>query len=391
MLQKIADGGPRQRVGLIPDRGRLTWRFDPFIDSRYVLHDVAIDRADPARTIGALMSRPLEAPIGAYADNGYLVIGIDHGIGDAHVIFEIIAALSGEVEDSSGFRSPPGVTEQPVGLPRAFLSAFRETPRGVAREVGALCGSAARAVIRHIADEDTTERHRRRAEPHDLETSYSIALTSARSEAGFVDELRQWRDSQMSSTSISALLFYAVWQGMLEAGIDLFHEVEFLVDLRRYLRAGQGTLGNLASVATVDVTSADGSAVQFGELLGEELRTHRALIRGGLAGVIRRLCLQRRLRGVSDLRDSSQPRLMFSEVSKVPEAKKVAWAKPSDESTFVVALPPGSAQRISVAVFALDGVVHLSASYCPDIVDGDLVRRGLELALTAAGRGGEAR
>jgi hypothetical protein len=380
VLSRIAQGGPRNRVGLKPRRDRLVWEFEPNLDPSMVAGDLDLDPTNIEQTMDRLVSLKLDQPIFVASLQGYVALGIDHGIGDAHAIIEIGAALS-----RAGAPLPTGFLP-PIPTPNVTKPLAT-----VARRI--MVGAPAR-VAADIGYEARMQRMRRRdiravegmAESHegvlrgDAVRNYSTMLV--RSDPTFLAALRDFRSKYRSDTSITALMFFYVRRELSRSGVRLTDTTGVLTDLRRYLPPDKSTLANMSPVAWM--ASPEGQSLpEFAAsiyrtvvstypatraVLGAALWPLRSKLSGGGGD------------GHGDDRGGIQ--LVMSDVSKVPSLQKVQFRDQHTDRLGVVALPPAARNYLNLAFLRNGDEIQLTATYFADVLPPERLRAALQRALT---------
>ena len=385
-LRAIAERGPLNRVGLQPEEDSLAWEFDPEITDRYLAAPADADVTDPSAALTSLLSRKPGAPIVATFQDGYLLIGLDHGIGDGGVMIELMAALGAQSPPAGGFVDPVPPATTNTALMSVLRNAVVSEPLAISKDIGAMTSGAIQGALGRLSErltsgadtDDAPPLRRQRVDPSSGTTR--VAAAWAGSTPGYLHELKAWRDVEAPGASLSSLMFYCIWRGLREYGVHVMDDVNILVDLRRYLPKDAGTLGNLAGIATIALPDCAIRPGAFGEAVRAELESTRLLARTTAAATIRRMGAHRSLRGIGEPAHG-RPRLILSDVTRLPASAKLSWRQ-DGQKIFAVALPPGSSQHISVCMTNAGGTIQFAATFSPDIADPDRVRAGLARALT---------
>ena len=380
-LQRLVDSDTDQRVGLVPDRASMCWFDEQTIDDRYLLSQKHIDASDPVLTLTQAMSEVPVLGVQADAAGHHLLVAFNHGIGDAKVMAEVVAELSRSDEESELAATPLQVaTPRPLRL--AHKAALRAAPGAF---MTALACVGARLGREFVGGAYRRVAGARGSRPTEELAATKMTVCYVRSKPSFLGELAQWRAAHAPDTSTNSILFHRIWHGIREVGLDPIDEVELLVDLRRHLPKGADSYANLAAVSSVHI-AADMTPVEFGSRVADEMVSLRPLIRAGLASLARNARNGTRLHQLCAPDMPVRPRLTISDISRAPGISKIAWrtdaSKGADvQRTFAVALQPGSAERISLGLCTIDGIVHATATFSPDVVSPEAVERGVSLAL----------
>ncbi len=385
VLDRMAALGPRFRVGLQPSPGTTRWKFT---DKPSLTAGPNLDISGCATTqeiLDRVVGRPAAAPISVEQAGEHLCVCIDHGIGDSHLITEIVAALS-HTEAPNGFVDPlpaPTIHKPVQSTMRNYL---RSAPRLIIRQAVSLATTAwsaaavwARAAAR--GDEPIVA--------VGAEEAKGYLAVFVKSEPHFADELRAWRDTTNTRASVTGLVMLSIYRALRDSGITLADDCEVLVDLRRFLPDAGQTLANFCTVARV----AAGAGTSY-QNFSAELRAKAESI-GTVVKLAAYLVLTRAFRAVgcnrneprrvvdSGRKPGSPVQLTISDISKMPALTKVVWTRPM-EAESAISLPPGSSSHLSIAIWvAGDGSVQATATFSAALVDRDTVRNALRRAFTS--------
>ena len=135
-LNAIAQGGPRNRIGLIPDPSHRRWRFDSTCSSAVVCEGPDFDCDNPAQALESLMATGSQVPdisLRVHVTDPWLFIMFDHGLGGGRLFTKVIAAVGAS---EPGFADPaPRVDCRNPGLrprltfPNGALAAVEDIQR----------------------------------------------------------------------------------------------------------------------------------------------------------------------------------------------------------------------------------------------------------------------
>ena len=201
VLDRMAALGPRFRVGLQPSPDATRWNFTekPSLSATptFDISGCTTTQEILDRVVGLLPA----APISVGQAGEHLCICIDHGMGDSHLLAEIVAALS-HTQAPNGFVDPlPAPTiDKPV---QAAISHYlKSAPRQVIRQAVSLATTAwswsrgrADAVAR--GDEPIAQAVRE---------AQGYRAVFVKSAPQFADELRARRDATKTRASVTALI-----------------------------------------------------------------------------------------------------------------------------------------------------------------------------------------
>jgi hypothetical protein len=383
VLDRMAALGPRFRVGLQPSPDATRWNFT---DKPSLSATPTFDISGCTTTqeiLDRVVGRPPAAPISVGQAGEHLCICIDHGIGDSHLMTEIVAALT-HAEAPNGFVDP---------LPTPTID------KPVQTAIGHYLKSAPRHVIRQAVSLATAAWSRLRSRAHAVargDELITLAVTDAqgyravfvKSEPHFADKMRAWRDATETRASVTALIMLSIYRALRDAGVPLAQVCEVVVDLRRFLPGEAQTLSNFCTVARVHA-GAGTSYEDFSAQLRARAESTGTLVKlAGYVALVRALRAARRNRDeprravVGGPKPRSAVRLTISDISKMPAVAKVAWTRPADAET-AVSLPPGSSSHLSIAVrVAGNGSVEATATFAAALVHPDTVRNALRKAFT---------
>lgn len=230
-LDAILCAGPHTRIGLAPHPSKRFWRNEGSAPPVFSLPE---DIASGSLTtiLEYVRCRPVERrQLEVHASDRYLVLDIDHGLGDAKLALDLTAAIFAH---ANGYRSPwVDSRDTPLALPRAMLSTFAHPP---SRAVTALKGLA---------------NLRNRQKPDSVGTGQlgvswapSLAVSLAQIDADAEEAVEEWRRTSGENLSSASVWSYVARRALLAAGLDMQDRMMFAVDLRRYLPKGHAVNGN---------------------------------------------------------------------------------------------------------------------------------------------------
>ncbi|MHC9291444.1 hypothetical protein ACRCUN_03210 [Mycobacterium sp. LTG2003] len=382
VLSRIAEGGPANRVGLQPQRDRRDWRFDPRLSPSVVAGDIDLDPTDVDGTMTQLARRTVDQPILAGNIGGHLALCIDHGIGDAHAIAEIAAALTRPGEPlPAGYLPPQQDLNVTRPLSRVAYRMLAAGPAGIARDVAheLNAGRARRAATEAAGQAE-------RVSAADSTSGYSTIFI--RSQPGFLPAVRELRDGRYRGTSVATLVFYALRRSLSQCledgGARLAPTTGLLTDLRRYLREGEATLANLSTVAQA-VTPRGQTLAEFGASVSRAAGANSSYPATRTLAV----CALRALRpqapapgsGVAEAHIGNIE-VTFSDVSRLPSLRKFQYRSDSSDRITAVALPPGARNQLTIALVTVGHELQLTATYFPDVIPAEPLREALKRGLT---------
>lgn len=384
VLDRMASLGPRFRVGLQPSPSTTRWNFT---DKPSLSAKPTFDISGCTTTqeiLDRVVGRPPAAPISVGQAGEHLCICIDHGIGDSHLMTEVVAALS-HTEAPNGFVDPVPAPTIDKPAQSAICNYLKSAPRQVIRQAISLASTAwsSSSVRAHAAARGDEPIVKGAKEANDYFTVF------VKSEPHFVDELRVWRDATNTRASVTALVMLSIYRALRDAGITLADDCEVVVDLRRFLPDAAQTLSNFFTVARVHA-GAGTSYENFSAALGASAESVGTFVKmAAYVSLARVFGIVRRHRDRpgrvlhSGLKSSSAMHVTISDISKMPALAKLAWTRPLD-AELAVSLPPGGPSHLSIAVWvARYGSVQVSATFSAASVDPDTVRKALRGAFAS--------
>ncbi|MGV9793129.1 hypothetical protein [Gordonia sp. NPDC003422] len=359
-LSQISHGGADARVGLMPDKSTRSWTVaDNFTNGYYEVR--LLESSSPVAVLARMGTVEPEKPIVVGSDRGYIVVSFNHGLGDSHVMMEILAALSRGSDSTttesgysdpaphSGFRwaFPVVVVRAIASNPRAAASAFRELMEHRRTSGTSAVPTSAGEGVNSVPTQDRKEK------------SESRSVVFVESGPNFLESLNARRRALPYKISANALVVYSIQNALLRHGLDMDESVEVLVDLRRHLPRERGTLGNLVAVAPIPLRR-DSEAVDFGSDFRRYTASSLPVLLLAGAAVKRQLArpakpMLRRLDSSgrpkrSESTPHMRPTLTVSDITNHPSVDKLRWKAAVDDRIFAISLPPGGTDRLSVAV-----------------------------------------
>jgi hypothetical protein len=334
-----------------------------------------------------VVGRRSVAPISVSQAGEYLCVACDHGLGDSHFIWEVCAALTHGNTDT-GFVEPLAAPTMTNPLVSALFDAAKSTPRllfiraaaiGLWKPGWSFFRSNAVALVNRLRVVPSR--------PAGDQDERYVAVWS-KSDPGFIDEVRRYRDSKHPRASVNAILMLSICRALQECGASLHDELRVLVDLRRFLPRDNFTFANFVAVARMNIGTQP-SVEEFSASLRQTVGSLNQLftLAEYLAVDRVRMLFARRTRKTKPPlcrpAKSAQSILTISDVSKTPSLAKIAWARP-DDAEIASAAQPGDQSHISIFInITPNGSVQLTASFYASHIDKLLVARGLSRALSS--------
>jgi hypothetical protein len=362
-LRAIAQGGPPNRIGLLPDPNRRRWRFDSTCSSVAVCEGPSIDCDEPARTLEKLTAAGPQVPddvsLRIHVADPWLFILYDHGLGGWRLFAEIMASL-GAAEP--GFAHPPPLVNCSNPGLRATIHAARTEPWQLLK--------ALNEPVRRFRRTDGTMTP--------FEGRASVAY--ARSDPDFLTRVREMRDRYWPGASISAVITSSFLRSLESHGITPEEQVSVMVDLNRNLPSDVGTLSNFVGTALVRISSPYDPA-EIAASIKDYTNGFRALVGYGM-GYAARLA-SRPAKKTAWSSGSSHARLVVSGSSNIPAAQRISWSSSTSPHVFVTQLPVGLANQISLAINPVQSELHVTASYYDCVFDTAKLQASLDSIVAA--------
>lgn len=396
ILNRMSDVGPDYRVCLKPDTDRLRWEVvTP--DSSWVLPAALCAADDVEASLARCFAHQPVGAVSVRVADRFVFVRFDHGIGDAHVMMEILAAFTGNSPHLDGFVEPRPRADTRYPVPEAIARSVVADPRhhmmvvraGLGAALSHLTTAATRAP-QSAETKSTSTAHTSTARPAIVATSRGVRSVVVRCSGDFVRELKAVRETiGRDSITIAALVAHRITAAFTAEIPNLSDKAGIVVDLRRNLPPERGTLCNVAAVASVPF---DPDPAAFGAAYTAAVNAPTLPARLGVA-LLKARVAARRAKGRSKAgaegsatagATSGPVGLSISDLTRHPSAAKLAWSSQPGEAghTFGIALPPGGLNSIAVAVTQVGAQINLTATFHDGCVDPDAVRRALESVVT---------
>jgi hypothetical protein len=361
-LKAIAQGGPRNRIGLIPDPYHRRWRFDSTCSSVVVCEGPDLDGDDPVRALENLILAEPQVPdvsLRVHLADPWLFIMFDHGLGGGRLFTEIMAAVGAS---EPGFADPaPLANCRNPGL-QAGINVARTAPWQLLKTF------------------DEPIRRSRPATGNLTPFEGKVSVAYARSGAEYLTKAREMRDRYWPGVSISAFITSLFLRSLQSQGITPEEEVCVMVDLNRYLPPDGGTLSNFLGTARI-TTRPPYNPDEIAASVRGYTNGFRALVRYGMNYAAR--LVSRPVRKTVWDSGSSLARICVSDHSNMPGAGRIAWSVSTSPHVFVRLLPVGSANEISLAINRVQSELHLTASYYDSVFDRAKLQASLDSIVAA--------
>lgn len=369
-LNAIAQGGPRNRIGLIPDPSHRRWRFDSTCSSAVVCEGPDFDCDNPAQALESLMAAGPQVPdisLRVHVADPWLFIMFDHGLGGGRLFTKVIAAVGAS---EPGFADPaPRVDCRNPGL-RAAINVARTAPWQLSKTF------------------NEPVRMFRRSRGNMRPFAGKVSVAYARSDADYLTRAREIRDRYWPGVSIFSLITSWFLRSLQCQGITPEEEVTVIVDLNRYLPSDAGTLSNFLGIVPV-ITGPPYSPDEIAASVREYTTGFRTLTRYGMSYAARLVSRP----SPNTVRDSSSSlavdsnsslaRVAVSDHSNMLGAGRIAWSTSTSPHVFVRLMPLDSANRISLAINRVQSELHLTASYSDSVFDRAKLQASLDSIVAA--------
>jgi hypothetical protein len=382
VLARMAAHGPRLRVGLIPATAGRSWEYT---DKPGALLKTDLTGArTPEQILERVLGRPAPAPISLVQVGEYVCVCFDHGIGDSHVMMEMLAAIIAR-NSPRGFVEPvpdPAIIDRPL---RTALVTYARSSKHRGRLTVEFAQSTFTTVVRKAR---STFRNFTAQRGHAaMVRGYEAILVE--SKPGLVRDVRGWRDARHPGASVTSVIILSIHRALRAAGIPVADDVDVLIDLRRLLPQGVETLANLCTIVKVDA----GRNMTFDEF-SEQFRVRTSsgwpLVKTAAHLGLGRIAFAFGLRPkpkwwlAGKPADSGLVEVTVSDISKIPSAFKLDFTRP-EVAVLAVALPPGTTRSVTLALWlSAAGQVQVTATMPPGLIDRNTLRRALDTALSPA-------
>jgi hypothetical protein len=321
-----------------------------------------IDCDDPVRTLEKLTVAGPQVPdvsLRVHVADPWLFIVYDHGLGGWRLFAEIMASV-GAAEP--GFAHPPPLVNCSNPGLRATIHAVRTEPWQLLKAL------------------NEPVRRFRRAGGTMTPFAGRVSVAYARSGPDFLTRAREIRDRYWPGVSISAIITSSFLRSLESHGITPEEQVSFMVDLNRYLPSDVGTLSNFVGTALVSISSPYDPA-EIAASIKDYTNGFRALVGYGM-GYAARLASRPAIKTAWNS-GSSRARLVVSDGSNMPAAQRISWSTSTSPHVFVIRLPVGLANQISLAINRVQSELHLTASYYDCVFDTAKLQASLDSIVAA--------
>ncbi len=382
VLARMALHGPRSRVGLIPTTAERSWVYT--VKPGALLKTDLTGARTPEQILDRVLGRPAPAPISMVQVGEYVCVCFDHGIGDAHVMMEMLAAITAR-NSPRGFVEPvpdPAIVDRPL---RTALVTYARS----SKHRRLLAAEFAQSTFTTVVRKARNAFRNFKAQRGHATVVRGYEAIYVESKPGFVGDVRAWRDARHPAASVTSVITLSIHRALRAAAIPVADEVDVLIDLRRLLPQGVETLANLSTIATVDA----GRNMTFDEFSEHfRLRTSSGwpLVKTAAHLGLGRIAFAFGFRPkpkwwlVGKPADSGLVEVTVSDISKLPSTSKLDLTRP-EMAVMAVALPPGTNRSLTLALWvSAAGRLQVTATLPPGLIDRDTLRRALDTALSPA-------
>lgn len=386
VLNKMAERGPRYRIGLIPSTTSRKWSFTDNPGAWGIRSFDISGRSTMEGIVEHVAGLDSPTPLSVAQAGEYLCISVDHGVGDSRVLTEVWAGVT-HAESEAGFIEPLATPTATNPLLAALLNIAKASPWLLAKEaIGSWrpVWSVFRRILVALLNQQPTVASQSAGDHDPDERFTAVWVTSG---PGFIEEVRHYRDSNHPGASVSAVMMLSIYRALQECGVSLRSELEFAVDLQRFLPANNEPFANFFSIARMNL-GAQPSVEEFSAAVRLTARSPRTLLRlAGYLGVSRARALfaRREMAGRPLPRPtgSGLATLLFSDTSNAPGLAKIAWARPEDAEIAIVTAPADQS-HIAISICSVpNGSVQLTASFYASHIEKSLVIQALGQALAS--------
>jgi hypothetical protein len=387
IMDEIASGGPKYRLGLMPTRSTQSWRVVSNPGQAAVLPPCSLGCRDFEEVVANAEKTHPDIPFAVWRCGEYLCVYADHGIGDGRLFVRLLLALTKSVVPADSVFGQSRITRHPFAL--ALSTGLRHRPAAVSRGCWELAQSLAVRVRKRAPLPPQPP-----SAPKSIESS---AVWSARDKPStvwmssgpdFMTGLRKYRDELHPGVSTTAMVMFFICESLTSAGIDLSPDVGILTDLRRFLPAESTTWANFVSV--VDVPFSTGTRPEeFAAHLRHEVLSYRSMFKlaaGLMVSKARYAWFGQRARPrhaeAPESTDESQTTtLTLTELTKPGVGSEIGWTD-ARQAQFAVLIDPAARQHLVIVVHPPTADrVQITARFFASHADPDTIRRALKNAL----------
>lgn len=302
---------------------------------------------DSGTDLERVLGRPAPAPISLAQVGEVVGVCFDHGIGDSHVMMEMLAAMTAR-HSPAGFVEPapePAIIDRPL---RTASVTYARTSRHRSPLTVEFGQSTSTAVV--LKARKTFRNFKARRGHADTVRGYEAIHVASKPRS--VGEIREWRDVRHPGASVTSVIVLSIHRALRAASAPVSDDVDVLIDLRRLLPHGVETLANLCTIATV-VVGRNTTFDQFSEQFRVRTGSGWPLVKTAAHLVLGRIALAVGLRPrpkwwlVGRPPDSGLVQLTVSDVSRIPSSSKLDFTRP-EVSVLAVALPPGTSRSLTL-------------------------------------------
>lgn len=362
-LEAIGQAGAHTRVGLRPQPGRRLWRCDGWPVRVSQLPDPVAGGSVSAMLEYVRRRHDQRAPLEVFVSPRYLLVDIDHGLGDGRFAVDLTSTLFAKIEGAvTPWMASPDTA---AALPRALFHTFARHPSRVRRVLNYATGvrSARSTNPVSASNEQVTWRS-------------SLAVAVAEVGADVEAAVDGWRRSHAPRTGSAAVWLYVVRQALRAAGLPMSDVVMFAFDCRRYLPSGCTVNGNFIIGLGLSM-AAEETAAQFGDRLRQLIDSGVPL--AGMAAVsMRSFARARRPRELSSTRLAGAPaEVMYTDMGHIAALEKAPWR---DVNMCVVAglLDPASPTSVTVLNSRVGNTRSVAISYHDNVFDREALNRATD-------------
>lgn len=370
----LASTSPAARLGLRAQQSSPDWAFEPDRVVEHITEGAPVDHDQLAKELTEFShSSVADIPVRIRLAGRYLVLDLNHGLGDALLPVDLFAYLADATPDAP---FPAWSDGEVDGHPlrKALLRWIVRNPRKVFDTIYDRVRPGSNADSAESGWEDG-EGSPTPPRPWAPSAAVAVAVTPV----GTTDAIRRWRESHLPGASVSAVMCAAVATAFARTSFPLDRSAGFLFDCRRYLPPSTAVLGNFAAgIGFSDIDPTSARAVH--DALSGAIDRGRPIASATISA-IRYKREHRAVSGVFADRVPMQPvvKLMFSDVGRVRQLEPVSWtAEPADRAFFVIAAP-AQPESVMITMETIGSVVFVSASFHDNVYDSQAVHAALDL------------
>jgi hypothetical protein len=356
-LTTIGNAGLHTRIKFTPAASKRLWRADGDPIVRCIPEAVA------SGTVAEMLEyvrrrQQARRPLELHVSDRYLILDIDHGLGDGRFSLELVSAV---LALSGGVRQPwVDQRNTLLVLPRAVVRTFARHPAQAAE------------ALRHAAG----SRHSQMVDPVTaagdvVSWSPSFAVSVAHVDADSEGAVEDWRRSRPDKIGSASVWLYVVTRALLQAGIEMQDRMMFAFDSRRYLPKGQTVSGNFA--VGLSLPFSDDETPQGFDHRIQGLIKSAVPLAGQAAIAARSLFGARRSSATQFIqRDKVRADVMYSDIGHITILGTAPW-RDHRLCTATALIDPAGPQSITAVNTRVGATRNIAISYHDNVFERNVI------------------